>query len=154
MDTLSSFIHLNRRHALAAVGALALAGLAGPAWSSEEAPEAFIGRITNDTLNTIKADKALRSGDIQKLMQLVDNQLMPHVNFRRMTALATGPAWRSATPEQQKRLQDEFKILLVRTYSGALMIKTWWSTPRSVARVTPYNSITAWKKHPVRARVG
>lgn len=120
MDTLSSFFHLNRRHALAAVGALALAGLAGPAWSSEEAPEAFIGRITNDTLNTIKADKALRSGDIQKLMQLVDNQLMPHVNFRRMTALATGPAWRSATPEQQKRLQDEFKILLVRTYSGAL----------------------------------
>jgi phospholipid transport system substrate-binding protein len=53
-------------------------------------------------------------------MQLVDGQLMQHVNFRRMTALATGPAWRTATPEQQKRLLEEFKTLLVRTYSGAL----------------------------------
>jgi phospholipid transport system substrate-binding protein len=90
------------------------------AWAADEAAEAFIKRITNDTLNTIKADKALRNGDIGKIMQLVDSQLMPHVNFRRMTALATGPAWRKATPEQQKRLQDEFKVLLVRTYSGAL----------------------------------
>jgi phospholipid transport system substrate-binding protein len=88
--------------------------------AADEAPEVFIQRITNDTLKTIKADKALRNGDIAKIMQLVDTQLMPHVNFRRMTALATGPAWRKATPEQQKRLQDEFKVLLVRTYSGAL----------------------------------
>ena len=100
--------------------ALVLACLATAASSAEEAPDAFVQRITNDTLNTIKADKALRSGDIQKVMQLVDSQLMQHVNFRRMTALATGPAWRSATPEQQNRLQDEFKTLLVRTYSGAL----------------------------------
>jgi phospholipid transport system substrate-binding protein len=51
---------------------------------------------------------------------LVDSKIMPNVDFRRMTAAAVGPAWRQATPEQQKRLQDEFKILLVRTYSGAL----------------------------------
>ena len=91
-----------------------------PAWAADEAPDAFIKRITNDTLELIKADKSLRSGDMGKLIQLVDAKLMPHVNFRRMTSLATGPAWRKATPEQQKRLQDEFKILLVRTYSGAL----------------------------------
>ena len=60
------------------------------------------------------------NGDTTRIMQLVDSKLMPHVNFRRMTALATGPAWRKATPEQQKRLQEEFKTLLVRTYSGAL----------------------------------
>jgi phospholipid transport system substrate-binding protein len=53
-------------------------------------------------------------------MQLVDSKLMQHVNFRRMTALATGPGWRKATPEQQERLQEEFKLLLIRTYSGAL----------------------------------
>jgi len=53
-------------------------------------------------------------------MQLVDTKLVQHINFRRMTALATGPNWRKATPEQQKRLQDEFKLLLVRTYSGAM----------------------------------
>ena len=76
--------------------------------------------MATETLDTVKADKGLRNGDVSKIMQLVDNKLMPHVNFRRMTALATGPAWRKATPEQQKRLQDEFKTLLVRTYSGAL----------------------------------
>ena len=111
---------LNRRHVLVAVCAVSLVGTAGLAMAADEAPEAFIQRITNDTLNTIKADKALRNGDINKIMQLVDTQLMPHVNFLRMTALATGPAWRKATPEQKMRLQEEFKVLLVRTYSGAL----------------------------------
>jgi phospholipid transport system substrate-binding protein len=115
-----SELHLNRRHFLAAASAMGLFQAAGSACAADEAPEAFIKRISNETLDTIKADKSLRNGDVTKIMQLVDSKLMPHVNFRRMTALATGPAWRKATPEQQKRLQDEFKILLVRTYSGAL----------------------------------
>lgn len=110
---------LARRRGLIAT-AFALSAALTPAWAAEEAPDALIKRITNDTLDLIKADKSLRSGDLSKIIQLVDAKLMPHVNFRRMTALATGPAWRKATPEQQKRLQDEFKILLVRTYSGAL----------------------------------
>jgi phospholipid transport system substrate-binding protein len=109
---------LPRRHMLVMASAL-LANM-GPAWAADESPDAFIKRITNETLDTIKADKALRNGDIGKIIQLVDSKVMPHVNFRRMTALATGPAWRKATPEQQKRLQEEFKILLVRTYAGAL----------------------------------
>jgi phospholipid transport system substrate-binding protein len=113
-------LFLNRRHVLVAACAASLLGVSALSMAADEAPEALIQRITNETLNAIKADKALRSGDIGKIMQLVDTQLMPHVNFRRMTALATGPAWRKATPEQQKRLQEEFKILLVRTYSGAL----------------------------------
>ena len=111
---------LNRRLVLTAVCAVTLLGNSGLVMAADEAPEVFIQRITNDTLNVIKADKSLRNGDIAKIMHLVDTQLMPHVNFRRMTALATGPAWRKATPEQQKRLQEEFKVLLVRTYSGAL----------------------------------
>jgi phospholipid transport system substrate-binding protein len=116
---ISAPLSLNRRHILLAA-ALAVGSAWTPVWAADEAPDAFIKRITNDTLETIKADKSLRSGDMGKLIQLVDVKLMPHVNFRRMTALATGPAWRKATPEQQKRLQDEFKILLLRTYSGAL----------------------------------
>lgn len=111
---------LPRRHMLAMVSAFALLANVGPAWAADESPDAFIKRITNETLDIIKADKALRNGDIGKIIQLVDSKVMPHVNFRRMTALATGPAWRKATPEQQKRLQEEFKILLVRTYAGAL----------------------------------
>lgn len=110
-----------RRRGLALMLVPALSMLAAPlALAAEEAPDAFIRRITGETLETIKADKALRSGDMVRIMQLVDGQLMQHVNFRRMTALAVGPAWRKATPEQQKRLQDEFKLLLVRTYAGAL----------------------------------
>ena len=120
MSKIDTALSLTRRHVLVAACAASLLGTAGLAMAADEAPEAFIQRITNDTLNAIKADKALRTGDINKVMQLVDTQLMPHVNFRRTTALATGPAWRKATPEQQKRLQDEFKVLLVRTYSGAL----------------------------------
>ena len=111
---------LNRRLWLSAACVVGLSGAVGPVWAADEAPDAFIKRITNETLDTIKADKSLRSGDVSKIIQLVDVRLMPHVNFRRMTALATGPAWRKATPEQQKRLQEEFKILLVRTYAGAL----------------------------------
>ena len=91
-----------------------------PAHAAEEAADVFIKRVTTETLEQVKTDKSLRNGDPAKIMQLVDSKLMPHVNFRRMTALATGPAWRKATPEQQARLQDEFKTLLVRTYSGAL----------------------------------
>jgi phospholipid transport system substrate-binding protein len=111
---------LNRRLWLSAACAAGLSSAVGPVWAADEAPDAFIKRITNETLDTIKADKSLRSGEISKVIQLVDLKLMPHVNFRRMTALATGPAWRKATAEQQKRLQEEFKMLLVRTYAGAL----------------------------------
>ena len=111
---------LSRRHLLVMASAFALLSNMGPAWAADEAPDAFIKRITTETLDIIKADKSLRNGEVNKIIQLVDVKLMPHVNFRRMTALATGPAWRRATPDQQKRLQEEFKILLVRTYSGAL----------------------------------
>ena len=90
------------------------------AWAADEAPDAFVKRITNETLDAVRTDKSIKSGDINKIMQLVDTKLMQHVNFRRMTALATGPGWRKATPEQQDRLQEEFKLLLIRTYSGAL----------------------------------
>jgi phospholipid transport system substrate-binding protein len=93
---------------------------AGSVLAADEAPDAFVKRISNETLDAVRSDKSIKAGDINKTMQLVDNKLMQHVNFRRMTALATGPGWRKATPEQQDRLQEEFKLLLIRTYSGAL----------------------------------
>ena len=96
-----------------------LAGVS-TAMAADEAPDAFVKRISNETLDAVRTDKGIKAGDINKTMQLVDSKLMQHVNFRRMTALATGPGWRKATPEQQDRLQEEFKLLLIRTYSGAL----------------------------------
>ena len=88
--------------------------------AEDEAPDALIKRLSVDVLDTIKADKSIRTGDLTKVIALVDTRVMPNVNFQRMTASAVGPAWRQATAEQQKRLQEEFKILLVRTYAGAL----------------------------------
>ena len=115
----SKFTFTRRQFLSAAV--LALTSVQLPqSWAAQEAPDAFIARITTKTLNTLKADKTLRSGDIARIMQLVDSELMQYVNFRRMTALAVGPAWRKATESQRTQLQDAFKLLLVRTYAGAL----------------------------------
>ena len=83
-------------------------------------PEVLIKEVSSDVLDAVKADTTIRAGDVQKVIALVDTKVMPFVDFQRMTASAVGRYWRQATPEQQKRLQDEFKILLVRTYSGAL----------------------------------
>ena len=88
--------------------------------AADEAPDALVKRLSSDVLDTIKADKSLQGGDVNKIIALVDSKIMPNVNFPRMTAAAVGPGWRQATPAQQKRLQEEFKTLLVRTYSGAL----------------------------------
>ena len=85
-----------------------------------KAPDVLIKEVSTDVLESLKADKSIKQGNLQKIIALVDTKVMPYVNFQRMTASATGRYWRQATPEQQKRLQEEFKILLVRTYSGAL----------------------------------
>ncbi len=111
---------LGRWAAVLSVAGL-LAAIAPVARANPEAPDALIRRLSEQTLSAIKADPALRSGDINRVIALVDARIMPNVNFQRMTAQAVGPAWRQATPEQRKRLQDEFKTLLVRTYSGALV---------------------------------
>lgn len=91
-----------------------------PVRAADEAPDVLIKRLSTEVLDSIRADKAIQSGDISRVVSLVDTKIMPNVNFQRMTASAVGPGWRQATPEQQKRLQDEFKTLLVRTYAGAL----------------------------------
>ena len=90
------------------------------AHAEDETPDALIKRLSVDVLDAVKADKSVRAGDLTKVIALVDTRVMQHVDFQRMTASAVGPAWRQATPEQQKRLQEEFKILLVRSYAGAL----------------------------------
>jgi phospholipid transport system substrate-binding protein len=87
---------------------------------SSKAPDVLIREVSTDVLDAVRADKSIKQGDVTKVIALVDSKVMPHVDFQRMTASAVGRSWRQATPEQQKRLQDEFKILLVRTYSGAL----------------------------------
>ena len=114
---------MNRRHLgqLFASAVFALASLSSPlVHAADEAPDALIKRLSSEVLDAINADKSIQSGDVTKIIALVDSKIMPNVNFQRMTSSAVGPTWRQATPEQQKKLQEEFKTLLVRTYSGAL----------------------------------
>ena len=116
---------MNRRtlaRMAAMVLALAVTGVGVPslALAADEAPEVMIKRLSDETLGAIKNDKSIKAGDLNKIMALVDTKIMPNVDFQRMTSSTVGPKWREATPEQQKRLQEEFKTLLIRTYSGAL----------------------------------
>lgn len=85
-----------------------------------EAPDVLVKRISADVLDTAKADKAIQAGDRQKIIGLVEAKILPFVDTEKMTALAAGRFWRTATPAQQKRLSEEFRTLLVYTYSGAL----------------------------------
>lgn len=100
------------------LGAMAL--LTGPSHAAEETPDALIKRVSGEVMAAVKSDPAIQAGDISRIVALVDSKIMPNVDFSRMTASAVGRYWRQATPEQQKQLQEEFKTLLVRTYSGAL----------------------------------
>ena len=110
---------LTKRQLFASITLVAATVLAPWAHAEDEAPDALIKRLSVDVLDSIKADKTI-AGDMGRIVALVDTRIMPNVDFQRMTSSAVGPAWRQATPEQQKRLQDEFKTLLVRTYAGAL----------------------------------
>ena len=112
---------IDRRTALAWAVASSLAGFAGSAMAqASESPEVLIQRVAAELIEAVKSDAALRNGDTGRVIALVDNRLLPHVNFTRMTASSVGRFWRQATPEQKQKLQAEFKTLLVRTYSGAL----------------------------------
>ena len=97
--------------------AFATAAQAAPAI---EAPDALIKRISQDVIDTAKSDKGIQAGDINRVNQLVETKILPYVDFQRMTSLAAGRHWRTATPDQQQKLSAEFRTLLVYTYSGAL----------------------------------
>ncbi len=106
---------------LAAVYAISLSlVLAFPVHAADETADTLIKRQSTEVLNSIRSDPAIQAGDVSRIVALVDSTVMPNVNFKRMTASAVGPTWRQASAEQQKRLQEEFKTLMVRTYAGAL----------------------------------
>ena len=100
--------------------AIALAALAAMPARADEAPDAMVKRVSQDVQATIRSDPLIQSGDQARIRDLIEVKLVPNFDFTRMTALAMGRNWRNATPEQQKRLADEFRALLVRTYAGAL----------------------------------
>lgn len=101
--------------------AVAMLGLVAPVVHAQEIPaNEFVENFSNDILNEIKARKKELVADPAKLDALVDQKVMPNVNFRRMTQLVVGRPWREATPAQRDQIVEQFKVLLIKTYSGAL----------------------------------
>jgi phospholipid transport system substrate-binding protein len=99
----------------------ALMALLVPTASAQDvAPDVLVKTVTEEVISIIKQDRDIQAGNSKKTIALVEQKVLPHFNFTRMTALAMGVNWRKATPEQQQLLVEQFRTLLVRTYSTAL----------------------------------
>ena len=94
--------------------------LAFPAWSMDLAPDRLVDRTVKEVIEIIQKDEELKNGNRDKMLDLIETKILPHFNFSRMTQLAMGQHWSKAAPEQQNKLVNEFRTLLVRTYSNAL----------------------------------
>jgi phospholipid transport system substrate-binding protein len=95
--------------------------LALPARAQQDlGPEELVRKVTQDVLDAIRSDKQLAAGDRQKALKLAEEKVLPHIDFEEAARLAVGRAWAQATPEQRKKLVEEFRRMLVRTYSNAI----------------------------------
>ncbi|AEV25797.1 MULTISPECIES: MlaC/ttg2D family ABC transporter substrate-binding protein [Azospira] len=94
--------------------------LSAPVFADDMAPDVLVKKVTDEVLAVVRADKDLQNGNTKKAIDLVETKVLPHFNFTRMTALALGREWSKTSAEQKTRLTNEFRILLVRTYSNAL----------------------------------
>ena len=102
------------------IAALSLFALVAFPAFAQEAPDQTVKRVSEETVQAIKADPKIIAGDPARIREVIEQKLLPNFDFTRMTALAMGRNWKQTTPEQQTRLADEFRTLLVRTYSNAL----------------------------------
>lgn len=136
---------------------LSLCTLQALAWA-EVAPDAFVLKLSTEVIDAVKADKAIQSGDVARIRTLVDSKIMPSVNLQRMVVKSVGPPWRTASPEQQKRLSEEFKTYLINTYSGALtqvkdqsvMLRPLRAGPSASEVVVGTNVVGAGKGEPIQ----
>ncbi|KNH09892.1 putative ABC transporter, auxiliary component YrbC [Candidatus Burkholderia brachyanthoides] len=99
---------------------VAFCGVAQAQSADSSNPDALIKSVTQQVLDQIKSDKQIQSGDINEITKLVNEKILPYTDFTRTTRLVMGRNWNTATPEQQKQIVEQFKMLLIRTYSGVL----------------------------------
>lgn len=103
------------------LGLCLVAGTGVVAQQQETVPDVLVRNVTERVLETLRRDKDIQNGNSERLMRLVEVEILPHFNFTKMTQLAVGRDWRQASVAQQRQLSDEFRVLLVRTYSNALL---------------------------------
>ena len=135
-------------------GSALLMGSVGAASAADEAPDALIKRISNEVLDVAKNDKDIQAGNKQKVLDLVEAKVLPYIDFQRMTELAAGRNWRSATPDQQQELVKQFRTLLVYTYSGALSQVKDQRLEFKPFRADPQDTEVEVRSQVVTARVG
>ncbi|HWT72513.1 MAG TPA: ABC transporter substrate-binding protein [Oxalicibacterium sp.] len=103
---------------------LALCAMSSIAFSAQaiaqEAPDKMIRRITEEVMAAVQTDKKVQNGDRRSIQKIIEEKILPNLDFERTTALAAGRYWRDATPEQKQRLETEFRTLLIYTYSSAM----------------------------------
>ncbi len=104
------------RFVIALMASLSIGGTA----LAQEAPDQLVKRLSQEILDLAKNDKEIQAGNQKRVYDMVESKILPYIDFPRMTSLAAGKSWREATPEQQKQLTNEFRTLLVFTYSGAI----------------------------------
>jgi phospholipid transport system substrate-binding protein len=93
---------------------------AGSAMAQAQAPDALVKQTVAEVMAAAKSDPNIQKGDLNSITRLVEQKIMPHADFTKTTQLATGAAWRNATPQQRQQLTEQFKTLLLRTYAGAI----------------------------------
>ncbi|MGZ5819638.1 MAG: MlaC/ttg2D family ABC transporter substrate-binding protein [Burkholderiaceae bacterium] len=99
---------------------LAMCLLSLSSMAAEEPADALVKRVSQEVLNTVKTDTDIQKGDHKKVFELVETKIFPYVDFQRTTSMTAGRYWRQATPEQQQKLANEFRRLLINTYAGAI----------------------------------
>ncbi|ALD91733.1 ABC transporter substrate-binding protein [Cupriavidus gilardii] len=109
-----------KRLLLPFIAAFAMAGAAMAQSADTSTPDGLIKALVDDVMATVKADKEMQAGSIPKITALVEQKILPNANFQKTTQIAMGRNWAKATPEQQKQIVEEFKMLLIRTYAGAV----------------------------------
>ena len=97
-----------------------LSAMFAPGLAQNVTPDALVKSVTLEVVDLISKDKEIKAGGRAKLVSVIEQRVLPHFNFTAMTALAMGAHWSKASPEQKKRLTEEFRTLLVRTYASAL----------------------------------
>jgi phospholipid transport system substrate-binding protein len=102
------------------VALFAFGGAASAQTVDVSSPDGMVKTVTQQVIDTIRSDKSIQQGDINRITQLVNEKILPYIDFRRTTQLAMGRSWRTATPQQQEQVVEQFKMLLIRTYAGAL----------------------------------
>jgi phospholipid transport system substrate-binding protein len=108
-----------------------------PGATQQQSPEELVKQVTNDVLGTIKSDKQLQSGDKKKALELAEQKILPHVDFRASASMAAGQAWRQATPEQKDQITKEFRSMLIRIYSNAIGVYQGQTMKVLPVRTTP-----------------